>query len=290
MKKNIILLLLIILIINIYGCAPAGNIVPAKTGAGYVNPFSSQTSLILYDTAKVNRAVFLYEKGLKAEKEGLLDQAITNFSGAIESAPDYFDAIYSLAKVYNKNGSREKALDLYKKAIHLKPDIAKLYNETGDIYRDMNKLDSAIESYQKAIDIDPALAESYANLGLMYSTRKYIIEKAVYYYNKAIDLNNDPHSSAISHFQLGMINFFKNNEQIAINQFKLAINKLPDYAPPYFKLGEIYFRKEEEGLAIEMFEKYIKLADTKNDQVIEAKKYLKKLDKMKITNPELKNK
>ena len=81
--------------------------------------------------AEVGTAQYYYEQGDEHFKAGNLDQAITDYTRALEINPRY--------------------------------DVA--YNNRGIAYRQKGQYDQAISDYNRALKINPRLAEAYYNRG-----------------------------------------------------------------------------------------------------------------------------
>ncbi|MCY8595320.1 tetratricopeptide repeat protein, partial [Bacillus haynesii] len=54
--------------------------------------------------------------------EGMLDEAITEFSNVTESDPSHADAFYNLGVAYAFKEDRKTALDMLNKALDIQPD------------------------------------------------------------------------------------------------------------------------------------------------------------------------
>ncbi len=65
------------------------------------------------------------------------------------------------------------------------------YQLAIDAYND-GKYERAIQHFEKALLFDPKEAEIYLNLGAIYDDYVQNKEKAVFYYNKFIELSKDP--------------------------------------------------------------------------------------------------
>ena len=101
-------------------------------------------------------------------QEGKFEQAIENYSKAIELKPDYAYAYINRGNLYLKTGKTEAALKDYNKAIELKPDYVVCYDNLGLAYAYKGEYPEAIKSFEKAIELDPKYADAHFNLGLLY--------------------------------------------------------------------------------------------------------------------------
>jgi|EPASupsiteSAE347_1022098.scaffolds.fasta_scaffold04738_2 tetratricopeptide (TPR) repeat protein len=109
------------------------------------------------------------------------------------------DEVYSLssqARVYRIEGVKyqdlgdlDSALKMYQKAVQLDPAYPVAYNDLGIIYEAKGDISRAEESYLQALKIDPFLLDAYTNLALLYENKREL-EKAVYYWEKRVELGN----------------------------------------------------------------------------------------------------
>ena len=127
-------------------------------------------------------------RGNRAYDEGRLQDAMDEYSKAIEIYPENAGAYYNRGYIYNDLGQHEKAIEDYDKAIELEPNLVKAYNNRGYVYNDLGQYEKAIKDYDKAIELEPSEAKVYNNRGNVY---KNLVqhEKAIEDYTRAIQLN-----------------------------------------------------------------------------------------------------
>jgi tetratricopeptide (TPR) repeat protein len=106
-----------------------------------------------------------YYKGIMSYQAGDYNEAIKEYSGAIEVKPDY-------AYAYNDRASAKRAInDLkgaiidYEKALSLNPSFVFVYNNLGSVYRVSKNYDKAIEYYTKAMTAKPDYLIALNNRG-----------------------------------------------------------------------------------------------------------------------------
>jgi Tfp pilus assembly protein PilF len=128
-------------------------------------------------------------KGLSYELKGQLDNAIDEYSKAIEINPRFAEAYrnrgYACAKEHNYN----KAISDYTKAIEINPRDFGAYNERGNAYFLKGQYAKAISDWTKAIlikprsslfDYLPVLAPLIIFIAVLYILAKYIGTKLLY--------------------------------------------------------------------------------------------------------------
>jgi len=116
-----------------------------------------------------------YSKGVEYGRQGKYDEAISEFSKAIEINPN-------LAKAYNDRGlsyfykilveeACKNVYSAYKKVVENSPDYTVYQNTPSQNYskkEHQGNYEQAISDLNKAIEINPELAEAYNNRALIY--------------------------------------------------------------------------------------------------------------------------
>ena len=186
------------------------------------------------------------DMGLQEYEKGNYQEAIENFTKAIESHPD--DAfLYNnrgLAAYYGAKKAKEykKAISDYSKAIELKPDYAVAYHNRGLAYfkrggwTNRGPFDKAISDFTKAIELKPDYLDAYYNRGLTHT-------RCVHYYFKPFT------DDAIGKFNK------------AVTSFSKVLQLDPDYILAYAGLGNAYYRHGEWDKAAEYYSKALECKD-----------------------------
>jgi tetratricopeptide (TPR) repeat protein len=102
-------------------------------------------------------------RGIALRSEHRNDEAVSDFSRAIELKPDNALAYNNRGVIYYNEKRNDKAVNDLNKAIELKPDYAEAYNNRGNVFYDAKKYDEAIRDYSKAIKLHPGDAGAYFN-------------------------------------------------------------------------------------------------------------------------------
>ncbi|UCH51035.1 MAG: tetratricopeptide repeat protein [Chloroflexota bacterium] len=130
-------------------------------------------------------------RGMALANEGQWEEAISEFSEAIELYPDYAMAYNNRGWAYSELGQYDRAIIDYDKAIVLNPKLAVAYSNRGSAHKKKDELELAIADLNRAIKLDPELAAAYNNRGLIYSEIEQF-DLAIADYNKVLELSNDP--------------------------------------------------------------------------------------------------
>lgn len=94
-----------------------------------------------------------YSQGLVHRKNGKLDQAIKNYTKAIELKPDYAEAYYNRGFVYRMKQDYKRAIADYTKAIELKSDYADAYYRRSRAWLYLGEEEKAKSDMKTASDI-----------------------------------------------------------------------------------------------------------------------------------------
>jgi tetratricopeptide (TPR) repeat protein len=119
---------------------------------------------------------------------GQYDQAISEFTKAIEIDPRNASAYSSRGNAYGEKGQYDQAISDYNKAIGIDPKDALTYGCRGDAYRKKGQYDQAISDYTKAMEINPKDVLAYSSRGFAYELKGQY-DQAISDYNKAIEID-----------------------------------------------------------------------------------------------------
>lgn len=172
-----------------------------------------------------------------ATKAGKKDEAIKILREIVEKDPKDFPAWTELGTAYFASDKFADAEAAYAKALELKPDFMVAIMNLGKVQMSQKKYDAAVVTLTKGIQTDPNSADAFHYLGESYLQIKQG-SRAVIAMNEAIRLA--PNEKADLHLRLGALYNAAGAKPQAVNEYKLFLQKRPDY-------------KEKEKL-----EKYIK--------------------------------
>ena len=145
--KNSIGVILVVVCSILYSCATA----------------TQQTQL------KSNEAVVHNNRGFDYCQTGQYDQAISDFSKAIEMNPRLAPAYNNRGAAYLYKGQYDRAISDLSKAIEINPRLAHAYNNRGWAYIQKWQYTQAISDFSKTIEIDPGFVEAYFYRAVGYS-------------------------------------------------------------------------------------------------------------------------
>ena len=222
-------------------------------------------------------AAYYYNQGDEYYNMYLFDQAISEYTEALNKDPEMADAHLARGNAYSGKLEQGNALDDYKAAARLHGDydfyargysmllyqdykaaidefslaiehetnLAAAYNDRGLAYANMGNQDKAIEDYEKALSINSKSAFAYNNRGNAYlSKRDY--NRAIDDYTKAAELYPQ---LGFAYSGRGFANFQLKEYDNAISDYTQAIAIAPDDSSLYTLRRNAYLAKGEKELA-----------------------------------------
>ncbi|MFH1228544.1 MAG: tetratricopeptide repeat protein [Planctomycetota bacterium] len=181
------------------------------------------------------------------------DEAISDFTKAIETYSSYVDAYNARGATYMDKASREffgvtsggllnKAVADFNEAIRLDPQYASIYANRCGAYVAMGELDKAIADCNTAIKLDPRYTPAYFNRGNAYKNKAHSIQR-----NLAVGLESPD---------------FTPDQLLdrAIADYSQAIRLNPQYAEAYANRGNSYKDKNQLDKAMADFDEAIRVS------------------------------
>jgi tetratricopeptide (TPR) repeat protein len=209
-----------------------------------------------YDQSiKEIRALDLYEKGFANINLGTYDQAIQDFTVAIELNPKEVGPYYSRGFAYAKLRRYAEAIQDYNRVMELEPKFEAAYIQRGFTFFNMGKRDQAIEDFNRAIALDPKLAAAYNGRGVVKANRGNF-DEAIRDYNKAIEFAS---GFVAAYINRGLANYNLGRYDQALADFDRVIGLDPDLTMGYIYRGLANYNLGKYDQAIEDYNRGIKL-------------------------------
>jgi tetratricopeptide (TPR) repeat protein len=105
--------------------------------------------------AEPDAAAELNRVGVELLKNGLPDQAISSFEGALRIEPSFPAALNNLGLAFAIQGQLEEAIAAYRKALEVDPNFREALSNLGNALTTKGQFDAAISSYRKALTLKP---------------------------------------------------------------------------------------------------------------------------------------
>ena len=224
--------------------------------------------------ASLHRAETYNLQGETHIKNKSYNQAVNDFSQAIEINPDYVDAIINRGRAFIELGRFNDALLDFNHALQIEKYDAELYNMRGEIYLQNNMSDQAIKDFTKALILDPMCSNAYLNRGRAYS-EKGMQEEAMTDFDQAVRADYDKTSfsytgpavsevfadkenragkeEARKFYEQGVTDLENEKYVEAVDNFSRAITLSSADAESYINRGRAYIKLEQPDKAMDDF-------------------------------------
>lgn len=219
----------------------------------------------------IDNAVKEYKKALKLDNEASylhlslasgylknndIPRAIEELKAASLLDPDAIEPNAILALLYSSQGNEELAAQEYetaiKKALRLEPENLLLYKSLGMLYLSRKQLKEAQGIYEQIISFSPQDAEAYFYLAAIFNelNNNSLAEEKI---KKAIELKPDFHEA------LNFLGYLYVEEERHLDKAEALIRKALEFKPQngaYLdSLGWFYFKKGDLQNALEHLKK-----------------------------------
>ncbi|NOY38472.1 MAG: tetratricopeptide repeat protein [Chlorobi bacterium] len=207
-------------------------------------------------------------------KTGKYQDALTQFSKAIEMDPDFSKAYLSRGKVYEQINQPEEALNDYNRALVFLPKDADTYYCTGRIYNQLGKYKEALDALNKATRLARRNVEAYQEKAkALISLEKY--KKAIGAADTALLLQKD----AVGYYLHGTANEHLGNFSLAEQDYNKSANADHRFIDPHLSQAKMALDLDRTDLAMKECNKALQI-DDKNIKayLLRSKVYVKQLD------------
>lgn len=141
-------------------------------------------------------------RGLGFKKAERYQEAIADFTKAIELNRAYMSPYFNRAFTYQKIGNIQQAIEDYNLALALDPKFAKSYMQRGVAYGSLGDFNQALSDFNKALELDPEDGYSYLNRGVVFlELGEY--QQSIEDFKKAVIIN--PDKAATAYYGLGKV-------------------------------------------------------------------------------------
>ncbi|MBI5894066.1 MAG: tetratricopeptide repeat protein [Deltaproteobacteria bacterium] len=186
------------------------------------------------------------------------------WSNVIKNSPERGRGYVNLGIEY-ENSDIDRAFEIYKQALTAAKDNFYVHFRLAQIYEKKGLDDLAIKEYEEALDpakIYDAPRSSYADVYLGFALllqKKGLVEKAIMNYQKAVEISPNSLTAYKAHNNIGAIYGEQNFFDMAVKEFKQAIEIDPILPDAYNNLAVEYAKKELYEDALSSFQTALKL-------------------------------
>jgi tetratricopeptide (TPR) repeat protein len=181
------------------------------------------------------RSAALYSAGWSAEKLGVVDQAITSYTQAVDNFPRSDQAplcLLRIARLSYEQQKVEEAIEAYKAITESYQDTlhtADAYYGLGILYRDEGQKDEAIAAFSK---VDRDARETYIaaliEAANIYISQDRITEGRVLLNQLLEGVTGDRDLEARAHFQMAQLDLNNKNYVDAVERYTMVLEEYPE--------------------------------------------------------------
>lgn len=177
-----------------------------------------------------------FERGCDNQNAGNYEQAIEDYTRAIELKPDDARSYDNRGLTHQKIGDYSLAINDFTTAVAINPSYAKGYVDRGDLRWEQGDLVNAADDYTRAISIDPDAKDLYLNRAKLYSDQQEY-SLALMDLNKALQL--DPRYFK-AYINRGIIYYDIGRYDFALKDYTTALNIDPENSATYNNMSWLY--------------------------------------------------
>lgn len=162
-----------------------------------------------------------------------IEQQIRDYTRQIEEKlkPELANAHLNRGDAYRRKGDTDQAVADYSRAVELKPDLGKAYVRRGYVYATKQDDTRALQDFTKAIEMDPGEPLAYSYRGFSYLA-KGNYDQAISDYTKVIELRPDDAEGYVNRAYAALA---KGDYARAVQDYSRAIDLRPGDGDLYGK-------------------------------------------------------
>ncbi|MFP4061006.1 MAG: tetratricopeptide repeat protein, partial [Bacteroidales bacterium] len=221
-----------------------------------------------------------YKAGNDFLENGNYQDAIAQYTKAVDISPDYVKAYLERANAYELMGNLEKAAEDYKRATIFMPKETDVFYHTGRLYNDLGRYLEALEMLNIALELKSSnMAALQEKIIALTAMEQYV--DALEVCNRALFLKENE----LNLYLTGIVQEELNNLEEAENHFSKSISKEKEFTDSYISLADLQVRLDKSAEALENINKALDL-EPKNTEAlfVRSKVYVKLLDYAKAVN------
>jgi tetratricopeptide (TPR) repeat protein len=113
----------------------------------------------------IHSAEDYFQQGLNNLKNSLTQEALQNFTNAINKNPNYLEAYFMRGSIYSDSGEYNNAISDYTSVLLINPKHIDACKQRGHIYAGQKKYDHAILDYTRSIELNSNDADIFYRRG-----------------------------------------------------------------------------------------------------------------------------
>ncbi len=194
------------------------------------------TQVINHPGPGANLADVYNHRGVAKVRKGDPDDAIADFTNALNLDPRFVDAWKNRGIARHMQGNYDAAIADFNRALRLNGNSPDFYNARGAALFKKGEYNAAIRDFDKAIALDPNYKKAFVNRGLAFHfARK--LNRAIADFDVYLRLApNEP----LGYLDRASVRMDKGNFKGAVDDYDQAIRLDPNNSSPYTRRGEAW--------------------------------------------------
>ena len=166
--------------------------------------------------------------------------------------------LYGLSLIYGYQKEYNKSIDVLNKLVEIYPEYEDAYFGLGWAYDRLENYKTSIKYYKKVVELNPKRVDAWINLSYVSELGLKDYEKAIYYADKALDLNENS-LYANSNKAYALVQLKRYDEAMEYIEYELYLNE--NHSRAYFQRGQVKLAKGDKKGAKKDFEKALELEE-----------------------------
>ncbi|MBF8188752.1 tetratricopeptide repeat protein [Nonomuraea sp. K274] len=212
----------------------------------------------LPDEHPIHRLVLHANRALLLAMAGRGEEALADYTRAIEADPGYPDYYLERGNLLDKLGRPEEALADYETVMRLSPPFPEAYYNRAELRFAAGDLDGARADLDHTLELDPEFAPAYVNRsGLEVAAGDYA--QARRDVERGLGLTpREPHLLCV----LGQVELAEGRHPQARRAFDAALERDPDLVAAWASRAELAFERGDHDAALADLTRALKLGET----------------------------
>jgi tetratricopeptide (TPR) repeat protein len=162
-----------------------------------------------------------FKRGLKLKRDGRADEALSNFTRAIELYPNYFQALAERGNLRASRRELAQAAEDFERALKVNARYEAALRGAGYCKLEGREFTGAVEYFERALSVEPSNAGTHLLLGVAYLElgRR---EEARQALRRALEL--DPKGAVRAHVHLANLLALEQRYEEAADELRLYLN------------------------------------------------------------------
>jgi tetratricopeptide (TPR) repeat protein len=261
LQKLILILLLSYSVLHAQNFKKIIELSDSKAKAGdYIGAKAGYKQVLLKEP---NNTTCLYKSGLMSIQMGIdLDEAIEDFTKAIQLIPKYSDAYWGRGMARKMKNEYKQASDDLEKSIQLDPNNYEAYISLAEVKYHLTDYTKADYYYSQYLKKYPKDFDTYSDRAHV-RMEQLRLKEAIQDYTKAIELN--PNKQYQDYLDRGKAKHLIQQYDSANSDFNKAIEISPNSLDLLYSLGTFFVEQEKFNDAISYFDKIL-ITDNANSR------------------------